>query len=318
MIGHFNTPNDDSKTQVFYSSSSFGSTNQWQIWNKPQNCAFVHFTVIGGGGGGGAGLNGAGGTARTGGAGGGSSSITMGFFPCSVLPDRLYLKVGLGGSGSTTSGGQGNDGELSYISVEPNITSNNILLQSGDVTAKGGVGGGPTGVKNGGAGGTVFTPKMLTYLGLIESVFGQSGASASGNGNGNSLTITGLTTGGAAGAGVDTNIVVDGRGFKGGDIISLSGFVSTISGGLSTPSTNATGATGNTYLSKIPATNLSVRVPFFSAGGSGGGSGILGGPGGDASYGSGGGGGGVTGNATPTVINKGGNGGDGLIIITCL
>ena len=46
MIDVFNTPNNTSKTQVFYTASS-GTTIQWQIWNKPAGCSFVYFTVIG-------------------------------------------------------------------------------------------------------------------------------------------------------------------------------------------------------------------------------------------------------------------------------
>jgi hypothetical protein len=317
MIGHFNIPNNDSKTQVFYSYFT-GSTNQWQIWNKPYNCTFVHITVIGGGGGGGAGLNGASGAARTGGAGGGSSSITKGFFPANSLPDRLYIQVGKGGLGGITSGGSGSPGSLSYVSVEPNTTSINILLQSGNVAATAGVGAGLGGIKNGGTSGSTFTPLTLTYLGIIDTEPGQNGVTNSGNGDGVDLTISNILTGGAGGGSVDSNIGVTGVGFNGGDIISLSGLVNTIKGGISTPSNNATGTTGSSYLSTMPTTNLPNRLPFFSSGGSGGGSGILGARGGDASYGSGGGGGAVSGNAVTPFNARGGNGGDGLVIITCL
>jgi len=317
MIAHFNTPNNILNTQIFYSTSS-GSTNQWQVWNKPPNSTFVHITVIGGGGGGGAGLNGAGGTARTGAAGGGSSSITKGFFPSNYLPDTLFIQVGKGGLGGNTSGSAGSDGNLSYVSVQPNTTSTNIILRSGTIVARGGGGGGPTGLKTGGAGGTVFTSSILSYLGVVDSEVGQKGSDASGNSNGTDISITNILTGGASGAGVDSNIGITGAGFNGGDILSLSGFVNTILGGRPSPSTSSTGSTGNTYLSTLPTTNLSNRVPFFSAGGSGGASGVLGGPGGNASYGSGGGGGGTTGNATSPLINKGGDGGDGIVIITFL
>ncbi len=50
MIDIFNLPNINN-SQVFYTQGS----GIWQTWQKPRNCKFIHFTLIGGGGGGGGG-----------------------------------------------------------------------------------------------------------------------------------------------------------------------------------------------------------------------------------------------------------------------
>ena len=311
MIDIFNIPNNLHSNQIFYTTAS-GATNQWQIWNKPSGCNFVFFTVIGGGGAGGSGTNNTGASATAGAGGGGSSSITKGFFSAINLPDTLYIQVGAGGSTNRTSGGAGNNGSLSYVSVLPNTTSINILLQSGAVAAFGGTGAG-TGARNGGVGGTVFTSTILSSLGIIESEAGQQGGGGGNGTNGGNVTMLSILTGGAGGAGTDTN--VDGRGFLGGNI-TCSGFVRTISGGTATNPGASTGGTGNNFLTLIPTVNLSNSLPFFSSGGSGGGSGNVGGSGANGNYGSGGGG---AGNARTAVVNNfGGRGGDGIVIITCI
>ena len=96
----FNLPNTENNFNVFYSN---GSDNSWQTWIKPKNVRFVYMTLIGGGGGG------SGGSVSTSalvnaGSGGGSSSITNGLFPANVLPDILYIQVGVGGWGLGVGG----------------------------------------------------------------------------------------------------------------------------------------------------------------------------------------------------------------------
>lgn len=300
MLGNLNIPNNQLSTQVFYSSSS--ATTQWQLWNKPMGCTFVYFMVIGGGGAGGSGAG------RTGGGGGGgggaSSTITTGFFQSSLLPDILYIQVGIGGKTNGASG------TLSYVSVLPNNIAINVLLTSGLSVASGG---GSSSSASGGAGGnvgSVFTSTILSNLGVVETVVGQAGGAGGSSVQASSLVPQNIISGGAGGSGY-SNIPTY---FQGGSI-SSSGFVSTVIGGTSSVTTGGTGSNG--YLSLIPTTNLSNRIPFISTGGAGGGSGgSRGGDGGNGSYGSGGGGGGA--GAVTNGSGNGGKGGDGIVIIVCV
>ena len=52
MIDTFHISDGSLNRQVFYATGP----NAFQTWNKPQNCKFVYFVLIGGGGGGGGGI----------------------------------------------------------------------------------------------------------------------------------------------------------------------------------------------------------------------------------------------------------------------
>jgi hypothetical protein len=312
MIDYFNLTNTDINNQVFESVG----LNTWQMWTKPRGIKFVNFIVIGGGAGGGGGVKGASGSNRAGGGGGGSSGITRAIFPANVIPDILYVLVGqggLGGAAATT----GTAGGLSYVSVNPTTTPTiNILLASGAAGALPGTGAGA-----GGAAGTIFaqTAGLLSYLGTVNLIAGQAGATSTPPSTVGSITIALPTTGGAAGGtGSNTN-----TGFAGGNITGA-GFVPTIlgatPGGTPTPSSPA-GNPNDGYTSK-PSGLVTMRNPMFFTGGSGGGGfpgggGVIGfgSKGGNGSYGSGGGGGGAGGNGG--VGGAGGNGGNGLVLINC-
>lgn len=305
MIDNFNLPNNDKNVQSFYGIGS----GVWQTWQKPNGCKFIQMIVIGGGGGGGAGATGIAGSTRSGGAGGGASAISRAFGTLSTIPDTLYILVGMGGTGglpTAGAGGNGTTGNLSYISVQPNTTTSNIILASGTGVAGGG-NGGAVGSSNATAGsaGTVFlqTAGFLSYNFLVSLIAGQLGGSGGNqNQSGTAVSLTNIVSGGAGGAGVSTTARV-------GANITGAGFVPTINGGNPTnPSQADSGFTSfNDKLFNLP-------YNLFFTGGAGGFSDNagVGGNGGNGSFGSGGGGGGGG-----TTGGNGGNGGDGLVIITC-
>lgn len=302
MIDTFHLSNSDLNNQVFYTN---GTTN-WQIWQKPASAKMVSILVIGGGGGGGAGQAGTGSTTRRSGAGGGSSSVTLGMFSATQIPDTLFIQVGPGGVGGTGAI-NGLSGSLSYVSVQPNTTAINILLQSG----AGAAGGGFSGANGGtlGSAGTAWAGGILNDLGLVTSIAGQGGTAGVTLGSSTNISIAGITTGGAGGGGTNLGTV-----FAGGSIIG-SGFCPTISGGTGNVSSNGVDGTGGFVSLNTSITNTTT-LPLFFTGGAGGGASNnnTGGAGGNGGYGSGGGGGGagVTGSS-----GAGGSGGNGIVIITC-
>jgi hypothetical protein len=305
MIDNFNLPNNDKNVQSFY---GIGSA-VWQTWQKPNGCKFMQMIVIGGGGGGGAGATSIAGSARSGGAGGGASAISRAFGTLSTIPDTLYILVGMGGTGglpTAGAGGNGTVGTLSYVSVQPNTTTSNIILASGAAAAGAG-NGGAVGSSNATAGsaGTVFlqTAGFLSYNFLVSLIAGQLGGSGGNqNQSGTAVSLTNIVSGGAGGAGVSTTSRV-------GANVTGSGFVSTINGGNPTNPSEA-----DSGFSSYNEQLINMPYNLFFTGGAGGyaNNTTAGGIGGNGAYGSGGGGGGAG-----TTGGSGGNGGNGLVIITC-
>jgi hypothetical protein len=309
MNDTFNIPNNELKTQVFYTTAI--GISQWQTWTKPANAKLIFFTVIGGGGGGAGGTVGILTGGRAGGGGGGGSSITRGLFPASILPDTLYIQVGVGGAGGAgmVSGGQngaGGAGGLSYVSMSANTDFANIVLASGTAAATGGVGNST----NGGTAGTAFlvTNSIIGRIGLFTSTAGQIGANGATGAIGANITPANLPiTGGASGGGAGSSVS-----YSGGSINAFA-FVPKLHGGAS----GSTGSDG--YEIDLVYNNMTNSDILFFTGGAGGG-GLFnggGGNGGHGGYGSGGGGGGA-GFVTGFSGGTGGTGGDGVIIITCL
>jgi hypothetical protein len=103
MLGDaFDLPSTMLNQQIFNASSS----NAWQVWEKPRGCSMVNMFVLGAGAGGGNGAN-----ANTGGGGGGGSgALVRGTFPAVLLPNRIYVRPGLGGAANTA-------GARSYVSI---------------------------------------------------------------------------------------------------------------------------------------------------------------------------------------------------------
>lgn len=316
----FNLPDKSKFTQVFRVNSS-GSTG-WESWSKPKNISFVYILCIGSGGGGG-GARGNSANSAGGGGGGGSAAWSTGIFPAVMLPDTLFVSVGRGGpggagGGTNVNGTAGSSGELSYVSVTPSTGTTSVLMVNGATVAGGGGGSSSSAAGSLGAAGTIWaysTSYIFPQLGQITpnaGVAGIVGASATAT-NGGSVTITGLVTGGAGGAGASAA----GNTANGGAITGI-GIIPTVVGGTAG---SASTVNGNCGLGLNSLTDgYSSRLPLFFTGGSGGAStgvspnNFTGGRGGDGSYGCGGGGGGGVYNATG---GTGGRGGDGLVIITC-
>lgn len=301
MIDIFNTNNGAQNSQVFYAKG----TTDFQIWNKPNGVKFVNIFCLGSGGGGGAGSVNTASSARRGGGGGGSSGYTLGFFAASQLPDTLYLEVPSGGAGGVGGAtvGNGGTGALAYVSVYPDNTSINILMQSGAAAAAGGSGGG-----NGGTGSTAWTGGILNNLGFVTVTAGQAGGNTAISALATDITPASITCGGPSGGNTSTT-----NPFMGGSVIG-SGFLNTITGGALGASTTAGGHGSGGYSASL-LDNTSKRQPvFFTAGGGGGASqGGVGGNGGNSAFGCGGAGGGA---GFTALGGAGGAGGDGLIIIT--
>ena len=119
---------NDLTTQVPNVQTFNGAASTWQTWNKQDDATMIHILCIGGGAGGGSGRLDSSATARYGGGGGGGGAVTSIFFPAFLIPDTLYVQVGLGGAGgaaqtvNATNGNAGSNGGTSYVSVYPSFT----------------------------------------------------------------------------------------------------------------------------------------------------------------------------------------------------
>lgn len=272
------------------------SGGSFQTWNRPRGKSMVTMIVIGSGSGGGGGMTGLTATVRGGGGGGASGAIARCTIPMFFLPDLMYCQVGIGGAGGGATV-NGTAGQRSYISIAPNTTAANIVMQSGAAAATGGTAGSVAGSAAAGVAETISTVALCLWanMGITTFIAGKIGAVGGvvGGGAGSANTI--LTThplNGGAGGGTTPAANTE---FAGGAQTGASIFPTIAGGG-----TNTSGAGG------------SLMQPFMSYGGAGGGTGGAGtaGNGGNGAIGSGGGGGGggITG-------GSGGRGGDGLIII---
>ena len=284
MIDLFNIPNSQQDVQIFN-----GNGSAWQTWQKPRKCNYVWIMCIGGAGGGGGGSTWAFDT--VGGVGGGGGAVTRALYNAQILPDRLYVQVGLGGAGGAgatvgnSNGSTGTAGTRSWVGLQPAIISANIVMGSGSSPAAGGI---STSAGGTAAGETVLTQAIANFLTL--SVFSSTAGQASPNislvSDVTPLTSQITSAGAPFGAGVAAT--------------SISPEIKSGYNGI----TAGPGGDG-----------ITSWKPFYSLGGSGGGAllGSIGGKGGDGGIGSGGAGGGSA--TSPSVGGTGGKGGDGLVII---
>jgi hypothetical protein len=264
----------------------FTSPSTWQTWVKPTQYNNFIIYVCGGGGGGASGASGVAGTARGGGGGGGGGCLTILNSPSYLLPETLYLNIGVGGAGSITNIGSGTLGGTTYLNYFPNTNTANIILSSA-----------------GGGGGTISVGGSGGAISINQSIFSISGTNASagtvgGTGNpatfgANFIVTTSCIYGGTGGGGCGTDNVS----YQGGSILA-SNIHSQLDGGA------LSGGNGNT--------GYFIKKPFTALGGTGGGANGTGTPGsgGNGVMGSGGGGGGGG-----TSVSRGGRGGDGFVII---
>lgn len=276
--------------------------NEVHTWTKPAGCNFVYMIAVGAGGGGGAGRSKASGSVGGGGAGGASGAITRLIVPAFLIPDTLYLNIGVGKPGT--------------IILQAPVASNPTIISAYRVSsvteyilyANGGNGGGG-GAAGGSATGPVgptpsITNNTLGTIGIWKGEIGVSGSNGSNSttgGVGPSNTFNYFLTGGAGGgAALSTD-------FAGGNITSaykqVSG-VNVVNGGPAIA--NAVAGQNN------GGDGFFTPKRFASYGGAGGGASAngVGGNGGNGGPGCGGGGGGsgITGGA-------GGRGGDGFALI---
>lgn len=312
MFDLFHLPDSQmNNTRVFGPIQARGTTSGWQVWTKPRGCTMLSIIAVSSGGGGGGGAGNIAGSAKGGGGGGGASTITRALFPLWAVPDNLYISVScgaLGGAGgSTGSGVDGGFGQQSYVSIYPNTNVNNLLISShsgaspisgggaGTIAAAGSGGGG-------GAGNSQASMVLSCWAIAVTVTSGSSGANGGAQtgavGANVSIGNAGMIQPGAGGAGSQS------ANFAGGDISALANTVFPVSPGGAAGS-NA-GSDGFRF----------GQIPIFYGGAGGGSSNsTTGGAGGSAasSPGAGGGGGGA---GTPTG-GRGGDGGPGMVILTC-
>jgi hypothetical protein len=295
MLDFSHIPSQQQNTTIFYAQSG-----SWQTWNKPRNAKMIEIFCLGGGAGGGQGTV-ITGTSNAGG-GGASGGIVRGLIPAFLLPDTIYISVGKGGAGSSTSATAGSVGNISYVALQPTASEQTLICKSSTTTP--GAGGAASG---GGNAPTISVISLSAFgnLGLFTAIAGVAGANggsgATSNGVNQAALGTNIVTGGCGGGGKGSTAGFFGQG---GSITSASVILTTpVSGGL------VDGAEGNSGYGTLQ--------PFCGTGGAGGagrsGTTGQGGRGGDGWYGCGGGG---TGGGS--VATKAGNGGDGLVIITVI
>lgn len=277
-----------------FTLASTASDVQWATWKKPRGVSMTHVLCIGGGGGGGAGYGAGANSSRNAGNGGGSSAQTSVLIASHLLPDALYVLVGAGGAGSAS--GAGSSGILSYVSICPNTTANNVLAVSGTaVPTGGGVG---TGVSSGaaGVGGTVATigNMPLAAMGIYKPLAGQSGSNST-----LSLPVTGscCMAGTLGGSVFSTDVAGVGITAVANTLVSAN-----------RPSASPARVNGSGGYNLRNVGGFFFAYPGMGGGGA---NSAAGGSGGNGIHGSGGGGGGAG-----TTGGRGGDGGSGIVIIT--
>jgi hypothetical protein len=294
----FDLANTDYRTQIFYTSGT---------WRKPSGISMVFIGCYGAGGGGGGGFTRT--VAQNGGGGGGGASgaIYNDILPASLVPDELYITVGVGGQGGAAQT-VGTSGGITYVEAYKDGGANFVFARA----TGGGGGGGSVSAGVGGSAGTnavsAVANQKLSTTGVFTSIAGQSGSAGGTTSGGIALTygVATMINGGAGGGGCNTSNVAG----AGGQITGVPPSIPTISGGA------IGGNEGNVGLQRI---TLDVLVSMGGSGGGGNGTTASnsgnGGRGANGNIGSGGGGGG-TGTSTG-VGGAGGNGGDGMVIIVC-
>jgi hypothetical protein len=102
-------------------------TTSWLTWTNPRN-EYSNAVILAAGGGAG----GKAGTVSTGSAGGGAGGFGHIYCPLSLLPDTLYIQVGVGGA-------SGLSGQSTYINLYPSTsTANNLITCNPGSSSSGG------------------------------------------------------------------------------------------------------------------------------------------------------------------------------------
>jgi hypothetical protein len=313
MIGNFNLPisKGNAKTFIFnaFPGNLLSTTpRSMQQWNKPNGINFIYAMLIAPGSGGGGGYSFGVGTAGGGGGGGTPGPIIQFLQPAYLVPDTLFISVGVGGTGGAagTAGGypSSNLTGLWYQTYQNAANSRTwYAYTAGDMAGNQSGRGGAVG--NGGNGGTASSistvqPGIVGFSNYVQTtaLTGFAGGFAS---VGTNATFSGRPAGGAGGGGVSAGVAYAGGNVLGPTTSTNSIWSRNLSGGATT------GQAGEDGITLFDPT-------FFSLPGAGGGANAsgTGGAGGKGGIGCGGGGGGagVTG-------GRGGDGGDGLAILVC-
>jgi hypothetical protein len=292
-------PNTKQDTRIFYAAGSSASTATWQTWIKPRGAKFIQIFCLGGGSPGAGGGANVAATGGNGGGGGGNSGYFRGYYPAFLLPDILYVFVGVGGPGGIGSstagnGAAGTQGGLSYVAISPSTNAIGVIAQSGNTNP---AVGNPTGAATVAQTAWATTSSPFTLLGIFNIIAGIAGAAQN---TGTSALATMLTTPGCGGGSKPANSQT-----AGGTVVSASAILLTQLDG---------GAVGG----GAGKDGYGSMAPLCGTGGSGGGGNLTGngGKGGDGWYGCGGAGGGC--GLQGGRGGNGGRGGDGLVIITTI
>jgi len=263
----------------------------------------VQIICIGAGGGGAPGRSGPSSGFVWGGSGGASGGITKLTIPAFIIPDIIYVQVGVGGRGgigvASSNGTIGTKGTDSVVSISATTTSTSVIC-----IAPGGNTPALSTDASSGAGAITSTTYTNTNSPFITSGIYSFESTIIGKKSGTDLSINALSssvlTGGAAGGSSVT--------YLGGSVFSASALLLT-NLSASPIQDGTSGPNGYGILSPI----------FCGTGGAGGNgnnstAGVFGGNGGNGFIGCGGGGGG----GATTRGGNGGNGGDGIVFITTI
>jgi hypothetical protein len=252
------------------------------------------------------------GVGTTGGGGGGGTpgGILQFIQPAYLVPDTLYITVGVGGTGGAAGTAGGFGGFATGIwwnpmgSIANSISRAWYAYTNGDMTGtQSGRAG--TGASGGAGGAAVSLSTTTAQSGIIgfgnysqpTALSGFAGTLVAGT----NATFAGRPNGGAGGGGVTSGVAAAGGNVLGPTTSGQSIWSRNLSGGA------ATGVAGEDGITLFNPT-------FFSLPGAGGGANAsgTGGAGGKGGIGCGGGGGGAG-----TTGGAGGDGGDGLVILVC-
>lgn len=307
MLGSLGLPRDRlADVQVFYANSAAANIG-WAKWKKRPGTSMVSVLCIAGGGGGGAGVIGANSLAA--GGGGGASGVQT-YVECMgyMLPDTLFISVGVGGAAATA-------GLVSRVAIAPDAVANNCLVTSPGGGAGGNAAGATAGAAGVGGSAQTIATMLLAGAGVFQSIGGQNGIIG-----GTTVAAAALpyptsglrVTGGTGGGGLPAAAAV---GTAGGAITA----VGALPGQLA-----AAGPATATVPATLGSNGYAILGQFgYWQGGTGGSSthgtalttGLVGGGGGSGGIGSGGGGGGGALTGSTAGSNGGGRGGDGIVII---
>lgn len=300
----FTIPHTENEN-VFYFTGGDAATDDFIAWTQPPNIKFINMLVIGGGGGAVSGGNK--GSTNVGSGGGGSGGVSVALYNAAFLPKTLFIKAGGKGLGvkANLSFPNATDGFNSLVSIEPTTNSNFYLCY-----ANGGSASIYSGTSPGGAGATIASISSCPLItnainyNFFAGASGTNGAISAAAASINATTTSPYIVTGGTGGGTYS--------YNAGNITTLGPVSQTLLGGQAGIVASLFGTSGI----------INYKTLWFTGGTGGAGqfaySTVVGG-GGDGAYGCGGGGGGFGINAAGSgkLFGLGGNGGPGLIVITC-